>query len=99
STWTVPNETAIVQKSPDGAIPCSKSWSCWLVGSSTAPVNKSIHMKPNDPMCGRLSAPTYNPCMNRMSQSKTYVDPSLPCPLPRVSDPPTTPTKSVLVDI
>jgi hypothetical protein len=39
----------IVQKSPDGAMPGSKSWICSVFGSLTAAVNKSIQTKPNVP--------------------------------------------------
>ena len=70
STLIAEDAIGIVQNNPDGAIPGSKSWSCWVRSPTASGGNKSIHIKPNDLLWIRPSRPTYTPRMNRMSQSK-----------------------------
>ena len=53
STSSADGEIGIVQKSPELAMPGSKSWTC-----SAAPVKRSIQTKPNEPRRRRPSVPT-----------------------------------------
>src|SRR5689334_9854302 len=89
----------MVQNRPEGAMPGSQSWNCW-VGSPTAPtVNRSIQTKAKAPCRNRFAVSTNVPSMNRMSASKSHSEPSVPTALPRISAAAIVPLKSVIVAI